>query len=530
MRIACIDKSAADRLKLERFLDDAFRECRRSIGHMNVARFFPSSKEEILVNSAPDAAIIGSVFGADAALLLARDISSVHPNLPVFVFLDPEEYTVRNIKRFEPYIREVFSISDVPSRFVYSLTSVTSREQAGQRGVLFAVQGVKGGVGVTSTVGAIAHAAQALGKNAVLVDLSQRGELSQFFLCDRWHSSEYATLITDKVIPEAEHLNKIIVTAKNGLPILPPPSGSGEMRELWLRDSTRFEVPLAMIDLLQERYDVVIVDFAGAEGILPFAIECRADVRLFISANEPGSVHMLTSRVDEFDMPNEGVTRFLINKTNPQGLTHEDILDFIAWSPKFSEEMLYSEEIPYDAKAGLWIGTGNSLYTEGNNKLKEAIESLTRDALGMDESKKKSIKIPFSNAIKAIASRVGQKEISFDRKERLPLLRGAANAHSLDDLPNKLSKAGKNAFDKKNNNKDALGRKRIEHKVEASQHLKNSAKNGFVLSSGSDDTENNIRNESFEWTNKDSDNFQLDSKEKKDELIYEPPRLRANDS
>jgi len=85
MRIACIDISAGDRLKLEQFLDNSFRDCRKSVGHMLVARFYPSTKDEILVNSSPDIIVIGPAFSSDESLTLARDICSVHPSVPVFV-------------------------------------------------------------------------------------------------------------------------------------------------------------------------------------------------------------------------------------------------------------------------------------------------------------------------------------------------------------------------------------------------------------------------------------------------------------
>ncbi len=422
MRVACIDISAGERLKLERFLDDAFRDCRKSIGHMVVARFFPSTKEEILVNSAPDSIVIGPGFSPDESLMLARDISSVHPSVPLFVFFSQQDFTLRNIKRFEPYVKEVFSVIDPPSRFVYSLTSVSEASHNRKKGVLFSVQGVKGGVGVSSISGALAHAAQALGKSVVLMDLSLRGELCQYFLCEQWQSSDYTTLLTDKVIPEPEHIQKILVSAKNGISLVPPPTGYGEVREFWLRDASRFEIPLALVDLLQERFDVVLVDFSHAEGIFPFAVECRADIRLFVSANEPGSVHLLTNRVDEYEGIHEGVTKFLINRISPKGLTNEDILDFISWNPKFSEEMLYPFEVPHDSKGGLWIGTGNSFYTEGSAKLRDFFEDLMRDALGLDEHKKKSIRIPFANALKAISMRSGKKRIEFEKKERIPFL------------------------------------------------------------------------------------------------------------
>lgn len=209
MRIACVDNTASDRLVLENFLDAAFRECRKSIGHMIVARFFPSTKEEILINSTPDCIIIGAAFSADEALLLARDIATVHNSVPVFVFLKPEEFSLRNIKRFQPYVREIFSTSDPSSRFVFSLTTISENEQKRKKGTLISLQGVKGGVGVTTLTAGLAHAVQAVGKSVAVVDLSQKGEMCQYFLCDQWQSSEYTNLLSDKILPDPEHISKI---------------------------------------------------------------------------------------------------------------------------------------------------------------------------------------------------------------------------------------------------------------------------------------------------------------------------------
>ncbi|HMO18325.1 MAG TPA: ParA family protein [Oligoflexia bacterium] len=543
MRIACVDKTAADRLRLERFLDDAFRECRKSVGHMAVARFFPASKEELLINSCPEVAIVGSSLGCDEALFFARDVASVHSDLPLFVFLDPSEYTVKNIKRLEPYVTDVFSSADAPSRFVYALTTVSQKEKASSRGLLFAVQGVKGGVGTTSIAGAVAHAAQSLGRTVALVDLSQRGELLQFFLSDRWQSSEYSNLLTDKIIPEVEHLNRILVHARNGLPILPPPAGAGEMRELWLRDATRFEVPLGMIDLLQERFDLVVVDFAGSEGILPFAIECRADVRIFVSANEPGSLHLLTSRVEEFEFAGEGVTRFLVNRTNPHGLTHEDVLDFICWSSKFSEDMLYPLEVPYDARGGLWVGTGNSLYTEGGAKLRSAIESFTRDALGMDEAKSKKIRIPFANSLKNLAERAlpekRKKEVRYTAADALPFLAGAAreavNSPAVNSPAVNFPAVN---FPENGLGESSLASKKVLKQKQAMRDIKSGPT--LFLPTGSQspghgsETDNGVVKK--DWSVKVSDSLagervstDTDSGSGDLGFVYEPPKLRANE-
>lgn len=419
MKIACVDKTASDRISLEKFLDDSFRECRKSVGHLLVARLTPLSKEELLINTLPDSVVIGAAFDIEEALLLCRDIKSISPTVPVFVFLRPELYTVKNLKRFDSYVSEVFCTTDIPSRFVFKLTTVQEKTQETTRGSLISVQGVKGGVGVTTFVGGFAHALQDLGKSVIVVDFSRKGDFCQFCLSEKWQSSHYTQSIVDGVLPDIDTVEKSVIHLANGIPVLPPPSGSTELRELWLRDPAKLEVGLSYVELLLEKYDVVLVDLSHAEGILPFAIECRSDVRLFISSNDPGSVHLLTSKIDDFNLPVEGVTKFILNETHAQGLSHDDVLDFVSWSSAFSEDMLYPHPIPYDKHGALWMGTGNTLYTESTSSLQSVLKRIASDALHLDY-KEQTRKLPFQDILKNITSKRPTKFIPFFERERLP--------------------------------------------------------------------------------------------------------------
>lgn len=489
MRIACVDKTAAERMALERFLDESFKECRKSIGHLVVARLNPVSKEELLINKLPDCVVLGSGFEVDESLLLVREIRAISNNIPIYVFLTSLNYTVKNLKRFSGYASDVFSVVDLPSRFVFKLTSVQSIHNDSNKGCLLAFQGVKGGVGTTSIVGGAAHALQDLGKTVVVVDLSRRGEFCQFFLSEKWQSSYYSQLISDCRLPDQEHVEKALIYLQNGIPVMPPPSGADELREQWLRDPTRLEIGLSFLELLLEKYDVVLVDFAHAEGILPFAIECRADARIFVAANDPGSIHLLVQRVGDFSLPVEGETRFLINQTHRDGLTKEDILDFVSWSSDFSEEMLYPELVPYEKDGGYWMGTGNSFFTESNLELQDVLKRFISAAIGLDiELKSKKRRLPFKNPFKSISSTRAKTLIPFANRDMLPYYGGVGNIDKSKPTETK-------------NKNDKL-------------RLRNSDISEISLSK----TKSNISESEIDPTDVEEQDF-----------LYDPPRIRANE-
>jgi len=420
MRIACVDKTATDRLKLEETLGQGFRECRKTIGHLLVAKFYPSSREEALINTPPDVLIVGPAFNSEEAFRFVREWKSLHSDVPVFIFASEENYCLKALKRFEPYVREVFCTVDKASRYVYSISSVSEVDKKRIKGALITVQGVKGGVGVTSVVGGLAHAYQELGKSIVVMDLSQRGVFSQFMLSDKWQSSELSEILAQKIIPDADKVERLLIQLKNGIQVLPPPSGAGEIREVYVRNTDTLEIPLYIVDRLLELYDVVLVDMAGTEGILPFALTCRADCRIILSGNDAGSVHLLASMISDSQSMGEGQTLIVINRLIQNGLNLEDVLDFITWIPSFDKSLLFSEEIPYDPRASLWIGTGNTIYTEGSKKIKNCLFALAKESLGTREEKAKN-RITDRKYFGLIGSRK-KREITYNKKENLPLL------------------------------------------------------------------------------------------------------------
>ncbi len=385
MRIACVDKTATDRLKLEEILSAGFRECRKTIGHILVSKFFPSSREQALVNSPPDVVVLGPGLTSDEAFAFVREWSSLHQDTPVFMFCLEERYSFKLLNRFEPYVREIFTLSDKASRYVYSISSTAKQENKRSKGSLVTVEGVKGGVGVTSITAGLAHAYQELGKSAVVVDLSSAGVFCQFMLADKWQSSEFSEILSQKRMPDTDKVERLLVSLKNGIKVLPPPSGGGEARELFLRNVETLDISLYLIDRLLEIHDVVIVDMAGSEGIFPFALTCRSDCRMLISGNDAGSVHLLGSKISGNHNIGDGLVFVVLNSILQSGLGCEDVLDFISWVPGFEENMLYREEVPYNSKAALWMGTGNTIYTEGNAKLKNMLVTLANASLGLTE-------------------------------------------------------------------------------------------------------------------------------------------------
>lgn len=385
MKLACIDKTANKRLELQKLVVEAFERSRESIGHLAVLDFSPVTKEELLIggldlkNSANgddwSGVIIGTGYEAEELFGLAAEIRSSAPSVPLFCFVAPENYSIRVLRRLEKYSVEVFRTDESFIRVVHFILKSVSKPSSQPRGKLVAVDGAKGGLGASSIVVGIAHAAFAEGKSAVVIDLSKEGALFHYLQTPKWQSSDYRTFLIDQLAPTKAALDRILVEAPNGIKLLLPPAGGADIREIWLRSSQTFEITLGLVELLKERFDLVLIDLARAEGLLPFSLATRADVRIVVSSNEPASVHLLNDKLSELQaLPITSRTVVLLNLLVEHSLTATDVEDFLMMHE--SAKLIEIISLPFDSLGANWIGSGNSLYTEGSQRLQLILRKL----------------------------------------------------------------------------------------------------------------------------------------------------------
>lgn len=382
MKIACVDKSAEDRLALQRKLELAFAQCRKAIGHLATAQFIPTTIDELSINRCCDIIVFGSSLALEDAYHNSKALRTALPNCPIVVFLSTAYYSLRTLKRFEPYVDEIFCDDEQAVRIVHKISSLvqTNKEQA--RGRLLVLQGVKGGVGTTSIVSALAHAAHAIDSSVIVFDLSSSAALMHYMSAPKWQSPDYTTLLSENIYPDRQAVERLIIKAPNGIEMLLPPSGGTETRELLLRNPERFEISLAIIDILRSMYDVVIVDCANAEGVFPYALFAQAHARVLVTSNDPASVHLLNAKLSEvMQTPGDGSTQVLLNMLVERGLTKDDILDFLMLNDYFDEAMAALDCLPQDSRANNWIGTGNSFYTESSSSTQLLLEQMLRTLL-----------------------------------------------------------------------------------------------------------------------------------------------------
>ncbi len=377
MKVACVDSSAQTRIQLQKLYEEALEESRNTIGHLNLVSTYPASIQEVCLNSAPDVVTVGSAFSVEEAFSACKKIRGVHPHVALFVILNAEVYSLRTLRRFERICDEIFSSTEPRVRLLHRIASVDRTRGQERSGKLILVEGAKGGVGSTTLTAALGHAAEAMGRQAIIADFSPSGALIQYMFANRHQSPDYAAALVDGLLPDRPLVERCITTAPNGVSLLLPPSGSTDIRELWLRDADRFEVTLGIFDHLREMYDLILIDVAGTEGILPYALGARAHGRLLVSSNDPAAVHLLAGRLAAIpELSGETVVHILLNLFDDKGLTKSDVTDFLVAQEQFQPLMMSLPPIPFERRGKNWIGTGNTFFTESTRSTQQLLEEI----------------------------------------------------------------------------------------------------------------------------------------------------------
>ena len=166
LRVACLDKTPEARSSLQNLVHAVCEEYRSSFGHVQLLLPYPSSREELYLNSAPNIFLVGPRFTVDEAYSLCLELKESYPDIPVLVFLNEASYSLRLLRRFESCTEEIFAETESSLRVLHTLLRFVADEHLQKSGRVIPISGAKGGVGVTSShlrVGARNSGARQLG-------------------------------------------------------------------------------------------------------------------------------------------------------------------------------------------------------------------------------------------------------------------------------------------------------------------------------------------------------------------------------
>lgn len=383
MKIACIDKTAAGRDYLLAQVRAWLVAERQVIGHISRFEFFVIAPETVSFSEHIDLAILGSGLEPEVSARLVEQLELREDVAAVYVLLSSKAFSFENLQLYSQSCAEVFNEEKDQLRFLSRLCAARVKNRKSSKGRLCTFFAAKGGVGLTTVVTALAHAAQDRGQTALVVDLSRNSDIACSLSFAKKFSPELSGFLQQRCQLSPQELKTCVQTAENGINIILPPAGGAEIRESWLRSSETLPTTLSLIEAALAIYDYVLVDTAQSEGILPFSLAVRSDERVMVSSNEVDAIYFATQRSSLGAGHLSGRTvNLLINCRSLFGLTAGECLRYARNVTNSEINWKELPAIPCDRSGSFWTGSRNSFFTESSKATRIALSGLLAQLSG----------------------------------------------------------------------------------------------------------------------------------------------------
>jgi hypothetical protein len=139
-------------------------------------------------------------------------------------------------------------------------------------------------------------------------------------------------------------------------------------------------------------------------------MQMQSDCHVLVTSNEPASAHLLLEKLRELaKMATMGEAKVAFNNRLQTGLSILDVRDFASTLESYSSSWFSLPEIPFDNSASMWIGTQNTLYTEGSKRTQASLCDFVRCLLDGNKAfapaQEYNVKSLFSSAQKLLSWR-----------------------------------------------------------------------------------------------------------------------------
>ncbi len=421
-----VDRSVESRqnivTRLEKVLEDGGTEA-NLIPKITIR---PVASEELRFHAAPEICIVGpEIIGADPP-----EIARIRKLLPQTVIVGVLDKQSDNLSSVEQLVR--LGIDDLidqqlsGAHFLRKLMLLLRKSPTERHGTLVVVTGGKGGVGVTSLCAALGEAAMEAGKSTVLVDCDHDTQDLSRFLQVRPFVNESLQLLLEHNRPMTEESVAECLAPvwadENGLQLMSPCASAVSFESAGGRVVRTL---LSVLECVDARADLVIVDCAGARGFL-LEMLCRAADKVVLVANsDPASFFASLQKLQQLSaIANSDLKPVIVlNSTGRDGLSPRHLKgEFEAACAKLSSSISLCT-IPYSRRGSRWPGAGTTLFSEGGRGIELGIRQLL-EHLGLAESESKTDLKFGTKVLTLLASAVSTKKIKLRHGAPPPISAG----------------------------------------------------------------------------------------------------------
>jgi len=379
LRIAVVDVSAEARSRIAREIGRLQENTSGELALLPKLSIQQLSPEEVKFHGSPDLLIIGDEIIANDIGTVGR-IRAILPETPIIVRLRKEQETLLIIEDLARLGADDTITEEIePLALSKKIILHCRRPKKSRTANLILIDSAKGGLGVTSIAASLAESITALGKKVAVVDLDADTQDLTRFLQARPFVNENLEMLVDGIKPIAEeHVRQCLVpvwTEDDGLFCMAPSLLGEDAQGL---SATQIRNLLAVLEIVDGMFDVVVVDAGSAKGVLLKTLYRIADRVLMIVNNDPASLYATVSRL--------GLVRQWINPTadlilvenspTSAGLPSDILRRELNLATKSDDSRWFETPIPNCRSASRWPGSGDTMFSRGKRGMAQAIEEL----------------------------------------------------------------------------------------------------------------------------------------------------------
>jgi cellulose biosynthesis protein BcsQ len=333
--------------------------------------------------SEADVLLIGSGLSS-SALSIARRARLEASWIQIVMFVSDGEYGGGAFRSAHSVgVRKVFPDSATSLDLLQELVAIHEdfrKEGRTYEGRVVVIMHAKGGVGATSVAAAIGEVCSDAARRTLLWDLDvETKDLSRALAAAGPEARIVSGWVNGSRDITREAFRDALIPVASDVSVLTPPDRFAESMDL-VCHADGMEIGQRIVELAKVLFDVVIIDTAGRMGPAVGGLLRSADVVVIVSdESELGltATDLLLSSIQSLVGGMEKI-RFLIRASSDDPVNFKQISAELDSVDELGEAAWTLPAVPFDAKVADWPGSGNTLYSAGNEELHRVFKEITK--------------------------------------------------------------------------------------------------------------------------------------------------------
>jgi MinD-like ATPase involved in chromosome partitioning or flagellar assembly len=330
-----------------------------------------------------DVLLIGSGLSS-TALAIARRARMEAPWIQIVMFVSDAEYGGGAFRSAHSVgVRKVFPDSATSLDLLQELVAIHAdfrREGRTYEGRIVVVLHAKGGVGATSVAAALGEVCSDNERRTLLWDLDvETKDLSRSLAAAGPESRIISGWVNGSRDITRESFRDALIPIASDVSVLTSPDRFAESMDL-VCHADGMEIAQRIVELAKVLFDVIIVDTAGRMGPAVGGLLRSADVVLVVTDESElalTATDLLLSSLQSLIGGAEKI-KFLIRASSDRPVNFKQLASELDSIDELSESAWSLPAIPFDSSATDWPGSGNTLYSAGNEELTRVFKEICK--------------------------------------------------------------------------------------------------------------------------------------------------------